>query len=119
MGQVIASVSKCLTCLETASIAKLLCHGANESDEGYESDEGNEEGSHESHEGDESDEGNEESTGRRRSGCCTHEEGDEGYEGNESHESHESNEVSASRVGARLIRNLKIRLAQGCYASLV
>merc|ERR1712160_13171 len=113
MAQVIASVSKCLTCLQTASIAKLLCHGANESDEGYESDEGNEEGSHES------DEGNEESTGRRRSGCCTHEEGHEGYEGNESHESHESDEVSASRVGAGLIRNLKIGLAHSCYASLV
>merc|ERR1712171_17344 len=108
-----AQVSKCFTCPQTASIAKLLYHGANESDEGYESDEGNEEGSHESHEGDESDEGNEESTGRRRSGCCTHEEGHEGYEGNE------SDEVSASRVGARLIRNLKIRLAQGRYASLV
>merc|ERR1711920_1005034 len=103
-------VSKCFTCPQTASIAKLLYHGA------YESDEGNEEGSHESHEGDEGDEGNEESTGRRRSGCCTHEEGHEGYEGNESHE---SDEVSASRVGARLIRNLKIRLAQGRYASLV
>merc|ERR1711957_954667 len=104
------------TCLQTASIAKLLYHGANESDEGYESDEGHEEGSHESHEGDE---GNEESTGWRRSGCCTHEEGHEGYEGNESHESHESDEVSASRVGAGLIRNLKIGLAHSCYASLV
>merc|ERR1711865_1301486 len=98
-------VSKCFTCLQTASIAKLLYHGANESDEGYESDEGHEEGSHESHEGDEGDEGNEESTGWRRSGCCTHE------EGNESHESHESDEVSASRVGAGLVRNLKIGLA--------
>merc|ERR1712232_582072 len=108
-----SQVSKCFTCPQTASIAKLLYHGAHGSDEGYESDEGNEEGSHESHEGDES---NEESTGRRRSGCCTHEEGHEGYEGNESHE---SDEVSASRVGARLIRNLKIRLAQGRYVSLV